>query len=162
VSQENGKADVACLGAEFAEMATADKGTLERFLIKGETPAVAKVLVADNDPPVRELLANFLKGKGYEVVLAASGEEVLELAAGENPHVILLGMWIPGLDGIKVCQRLKADDKTGSIPIIVASAVEEMLIEALEAGADDFVSQPYQVEEIATLIRMKLRDCGRS
>jgi CheY-like chemotaxis protein/CRP-like cAMP-binding protein len=160
VSQEKGESDVACLGAEFAEMATADKGTLERFLIEGETAAAAKILVADDDAPVRELLGNFLKGKGYQVVLAANGEEVLKLAASEKPHVILLDVWLPQLDGIKVCQRLKANEKTRAIPIIVATGVEDTLLQALEAGADDFVSQPYRVEEIATLISMKLRDRG--
>jgi two-component system alkaline phosphatase synthesis response regulator PhoP len=157
VSQGKGNGDVACLGVEFAEMPIADKRALERFLTEGKAPAVEKILVAEDEEPLRNLLGRFLRSQGYEVALAATGVEVLELAGRESPSLILLDVRMPELDGIAACARLKEDEKTRAIPVIVLTAFEDTLVDALEAGADDFLRKPCEFSEIAARIRAMLR-----
>jgi DNA-binding response OmpR family regulator len=98
-----------------------------------------------------------LGGAGYQVVEAANGEEALELAEQERPDLILLDIRMPELDGVATCTRLKGNPKTHSIPIIIATAYGDTLVEALEAGADDFVNKPFQLEEIELRVRSLLR-----
>jgi two-component system alkaline phosphatase synthesis response regulator PhoP len=157
VSQGKGNGDVACLGVEFVEIPIADKRALERFLTEGEAPAVEKILVAEDEEPLRNLLGKFLRSKGYEVALAATGVEVLELAGRESPSLILLDVRMPELDGIAACMRLKKDEKTRAIPVIILTAFEDTLVDALEAGADDFLRKPCEFSEIAARIRAMLR-----
>ena len=105
----------------------------------------------------RELLREFLIRAGYEVAVAANGEDALEVAQRERPDLILLDVRMPELDGVETCGRLKTNDKTRSIPIIMATAFGDTLAEALDAGADDFVSKPFQLEEIGLRIKSLLR-----
>jgi DNA-binding response OmpR family regulator len=90
-------------------------------------------------------------------VVAGNGEEALEVARRERPHLILLDIRMPELDGVETCVRLKANDETHSIPVIIATAFGDTLAEALDAGADDFVSKPFQLEEIGLRIKSLLR-----
>jgi CheY-like chemotaxis protein len=146
------------LGVEFAASAASQTRILERFLCEGGDDGVSdKVLIVDDEEQIRELLREFLTGAGYEVVLAANGEEALEVARRERPHLILLDIRMPELDGVETCVRLKTDDTTRSIPIIIATAFGDTLAEALDAGADDFVSKPFQLEEIGLRIKSLLR-----
>jgi CheY-like chemotaxis protein len=157
ISQAKENPDFACLGIEFAEMAMDHKTALERFLLEGEPVPAGRVLVVDDEEQVRELLGEFLRGKGYDVALAASGEAALDVAERWNPHVILLDVRMPDLDGIEVCVRLRTSEKTRSIPVIVATAFEETAVDAFDAGADDFVSKPFQLAEIAVRVGAMLR-----
>jgi DNA-binding response OmpR family regulator len=116
-----------------------------------------KILVVDDEASVRELLQKFLKQEGYEVILAANGEEAIELAEKENPHLILLDIVMPGLDGIETCRRLRANERTQSIPVIMASAVTETMMQALEVGVDDFVTKPVLLPEVSIRIKSILR-----
>ncbi len=75
------------------------------------------VLVVDDELEIRDLLSSFLTEEGYEVILASDGEEAIELAKRETPDAILLDVRMPGIDGIEVCRRLKAEPKTQYIPI---------------------------------------------
>jgi len=117
---------------------------------------VNKVLVVDDQAEMRDVLSGFLKNEGYEVLLAVDGEEAIELAKRESPHVILLDIRMPGIDGIETCRKLRADKKTHSIPVIMISAVEERSMEAIEAGADDFLSKPFAMVEVYTRVRSAL------
>lgn len=146
------------LGVEFAESAAAQTRILERFLSEGGEDGVSeKVLIVDDEEQIRELLREFLTGAGYEVAVAANGEEALKVAQRERPDLILLDIRMPELDGVETCVRLKTNDKTRSIPIIIATAFGDTLAEALDAGADDFVSKPFQLEEIGLRIKSLLR-----
>jgi two-component system alkaline phosphatase synthesis response regulator PhoP len=158
VSKTEGDPDGAYLGVEFGSTAAAQKKILERFLSSDGDQAVAeKVLVVDDEAPIRGAVRDFLGGAGYQVVEAANGEEALELAEQERPDLILLDIRMPELDGVATCTRLKGNPKTHSIPIIIATAYGDTLVEALEAGADDFVNKPFQLEEIELRVRSLLR-----
>jgi DNA-binding response OmpR family regulator len=133
------------------------KIAIERFLLEGEPAAGGRVLVVDDEEQVRELLSEFLRGKGYDVALAESGKTALDVAERWNPHVILLDIRLPDLDGIEVCARLRSIEKTRSIPVIVATAFEDTAVDAFDAGADDFVSKPFQLTEIALRVGAMLR-----
>ncbi len=108
-----------------------------------------KVLIADDELAARNLLEGFLTEEGYEVVVASNGEEAMESAERENPQVILLDIDMPGIDGIEVCKRLKAADKTRFIPVIMATGLGDSYLEALEAGAEEFVCKPYHLAELS-------------
>ena len=116
-----------------------------------------KVLVVDDEWEIRDVLSNFLTEKGYEVILAENGEEAIELAARENPHVIMLDVVMPGIDGIETCRRLKEVEKTRSIPVIMITAFPDKEIEAYLEGADDFVVKPFNMVEISFRVESMLR-----
>jgi DNA-binding response OmpR family regulator len=116
-----------------------------------------KVLVVDDEWEVRDVLSNFLTEKGYEVMLASNGEEAIELAEKESPHVILLDVKMPGIDGIETCSRLKEGEKTRSIPVIMITAFQDREIEAYLEGADDFIVKPFNMVEISFRIESMTR-----
>jgi two-component system cell cycle response regulator len=116
-----------------------------------------KVLVVDDELEIRDLLSEVLQQEGYDVLLASAGEEAIELAKRETPHVILLDVRMPGIDGIEVCKRLKTDPKTQYIPIIMITGYDENKIAAIEVGADDFVNKPIDLVELAIRVKSILR-----
>lgn len=116
-----------------------------------------KILVADDEQEIRNLLDHFLKDQGYEVVLASDGNQALKLAAEENPQVIILDIKMPGLDGLEVCKQLKENEQTKLIPVIVITGFEDNKMEALNIGADDFVNKPFDMAEISSRVRSALR-----
>src|SRR5512139_3484459 len=85
-----------------------------------------KILVVDDEEPIRDLLTGFLEGQGHTVVLASNGKGALLLAEKESPHLIVLDVRMPGLDGIETCAALRANEKTRAIPIILATAFREV------------------------------------
>jgi len=117
----------------------------------------AKVLVADDERQLRDLLHEFLTSEGYEVLLASNGEEAIELAEREIPHAILLDVKMPGIDGIEVCKRLKAEPKTQFIPVIMITGYVDNKMVAIESGADDFVNKPVDLAELAVRVKSILR-----
>jgi DNA-binding response OmpR family regulator len=116
-----------------------------------------KILVADDEQEIRNLLDHFLKGQGYEVVLASDGNQALKLAAEENPQVIILDIKMPGLDGLEVCKRLKEKEQTKLIPVIVITGFRDNKMAALNIGADDFVNKPFDMAEISSRVKSALR-----
>lgn len=116
-----------------------------------------KILVADDEQEIRELLNSFLTDQGYEVVLASDGNQALQLASEENPQAIILDIKMPGLDGLEVCKRLKEKEQTRLIPVIVITGFEDNKIEALNLGADDFVNKPFDMAEISARVKSALR-----
>jgi two-component system cell cycle response regulator len=116
-----------------------------------------RVLVVDDEIQIRDLLSEFLEQEGYEVFLAPAGEEAIELAKRETPHAILLDVRMPGIDGIEVCKRLKAEPKTQFIPVIMITGYDENKIAAIEVGADDFVNKPIDLVELAIRVKSIIR-----
>ena len=116
-----------------------------------------KILVVDDERDVRGLLSDFLTEEGYRVILATNGAEAIGLAELENPEVILLDINMPGIDGIEVCKKLKAQEKTQFIPIVIITALEDSGFIAYLEGADDFVSKPFNLVELTFRVRSMLR-----
>ena len=115
-----------------------------------------KVLVVDDEGSVRELFNSFLTSQGYEVILAPSGVEAFELARTESPNAILLDWKMPGIDGLEVCRRLRAEEKTRYIPIIIITGFGVTHERATNAGADDLINKPFDLTELAVRIKSVL------
>jgi signal transduction histidine kinase len=117
-----------------------------------EKPTI--LIVDDEDKNIR-LLKAMLMNEDYRISEASSGEQALQSIAEIKPDLILLDVMMPGIDGFKVCQKLKADDKTKMIPIVMQTALREKehRIKAMASGADDFLSKP--VDQIELLLRVK-------
>ena len=116
-----------------------------------------KVLLVDDELAIRDMLADYLTNEGYEVVTASTGEEATELAAKEVPQTILLDVNMPVMDGIEACKRLKAEKETSSIPIIMMTGHAYSKIEAIEAGADEFINKPCDLVELSFRLKSILR-----
>jgi two-component system, OmpR family, KDP operon response regulator KdpE len=117
---------------------------------------VSRVLVVEDELPMRRTLDIGLRARGYEVDLAATGEEALELARRHHPDVVILDLGLPGIDGIQVAHGLRS---WSTVPIIVLSArgAEAVKVAALDAGADDYVTKPFGMDELLARIRAALR-----
>src|SRR5687767_14979630 len=104
-----------------------------------------QILVVDDDPRVVVLVADVLEHMGYKVSIARNGIEGLEKAKKEMPDLIILDVKMPGMDGYEVCSRLKADAKTGTVPILMltASGDSREIAKGLDIGADDYLPKPY-------------------
>lgn len=114
------------------------------------------VLVIEDDAPVRNLIATTLKANDYNYVMAETGESGVMSAATHNPDMILLDLGLPDLDGVEVIRRVRT---WSNVPIIVISARNEDAdkIEALDAGADDYLTKPFSVEELLARLRVTKR-----
>ncbi len=118
-----------------------------------------RVLVVEDEPAQREVLAYNLEAEGFAVSRAENGEEALMLVDETAPDVIVLDWMMPNLSGIEVCRRLKIKSETRQIPIIMLSARSEEVdrVRGLETGADDYVIKPYSVIELMARVRSQLR-----
>ena len=118
-----------------------------------------KILVVEDEPSQREVLAYNLKAEGFLVISADNGEDALLLVEEEKPDLILLEWMMPNLSGIEVCRRLKSCNETRAIPIVMVSARSEEMdkVRGLEIGADDYLVKPYSVIELIARLRTQLR-----
>lgn len=118
-------------------------------------PMIGKILAVDDTPAALKLLTELLQSEGYEVRSAISGELALHSAISNPPELILLDVRMPVMDGFEVCRRLKVQPETRDVPIIFVSALSETndKVNGFELGAVDFVTKPYQREEL--LIRVQ-------
>ena len=117
----------------------------------------AKVLVVDDEKGVRDLLHSFLKATGYQTIMASNGEEAIELAKSESPNAILLDFKMPGIDGVETCRRLRAEEQTRYIPVIMMTAFGTTKTKATDAGADDLINKPFELKDLAIRIKSVLR-----
>ena len=117
------------------------------------------ILAVDDEVHILELISFNLKAAGYHVVTALTGEEALKRCEVEKPSLVLLDIMLPGIDGLEVCRRLKGDRTTSNIPIIMLTArgdeVDKIL--GLELGADDYITKPFSVRELAARVKSLLR-----
>jgi len=118
-----------------------------------------KILVVEDEPSQREVLAYNLKAEGFLVISADDGQDALLLVEEEEPDLILLDWMMPNLSGIEVCRRLKSCNETRAIPIVMVSARSEEMdkVRGLEIGADDYLVKPYSVIELIARLRTQLR-----
>ena len=131
---------------DFSDLLSADEGQ-------------ARILVVDDEVLTRHILADQLVDAGYLVSTAQDGEEALAKVAAESPDLILLDVIMPRLDGFEVCRRLKSDARTILIPVVmitVLTATQER-IKGIEVGADDFLSKPFNPQELMTRVRSLLK-----
>jgi len=110
-----------------------------------------KILVADDDPAILEVITLILEDAGYEVTNSVNGETV-EKADGALPDLILLDIWMSGMDGREICKHLKTKQKTKNIPIIMVSANRDAEAIALEAGANDFLAKPFDMYRLLSMV----------
>jgi two-component system, OmpR family, KDP operon response regulator KdpE len=117
---------------------------------------VTRILVIDDEPQILRALAVNLRARGYEVDLAATGEEGLALAATNSPDLVLVDLGLPGIDGIEVIRGLRG---WTNVPIITLSVreAERDKVAALDAGADDYVTKPFGMDELLARLRASLR-----
>ena len=108
------------------------------------------ILIVDDEPLNVDLLEQELAGEGYRTLSAGSGEQALALAASAGPDLILLDVRMSGMDGYKVCERLKASEATRAIPVIFLTALSETFekVRAFRAGGVDYVTKPFEPEEL--------------
>lgn len=117
------------------------------------------VLVVEDEPAQREVLAYNLESEGFSVEKAENGDDALLFVDEATPDVIVLDWMLPGVSGIEICRRLKSRTETRDIPIIMLSARSEDVdrVRGLETGADDYVVKPYSVIELMARVRTQLR-----
>ncbi len=118
-------------------------------------PSTPKILVVDDEPRAVTLLRNVLTPEGYNVLTAHSGAEAIEVATRDVPDVLLLDVMMPELNGYEVCARLRADPRLAHLPIIMLTALDDRdaKLEGLQAGADDFLSKPFDATELRARLR---------
>jgi putative two-component system response regulator len=124
-----------------------------------QQPEHARVLVIEDDLALRDLLRALLERQGYHVEMAPDGEAGLQAIGEHNPDVVILDVGLPDLDGHEVSRRLRADPATRTLPVIMLTARASMddMVAGLDAGADDFVTKPFQATELLARIRSAVR-----
>jgi DNA-binding response OmpR family regulator len=119
---------------------------------------VPKVLVVDDDPVIVRLLEVNFEMEGFEVVSAVDGADGVEKAKAEQPDVIVSDVMMPKLNGLELCEALKADASTSTIPVVLLSAKAQVtdIRAGLDAGADDYVTKPFEPLELIDRINKLL------
>jgi DNA-binding response OmpR family regulator len=123
-----------------------------------------RILVVDDEPRILRFVRLSLSSQGFDVAVASSGEEGLSMAQSEKPDVMILDIFMPGMDGFAVLQNLRTVEQRDArvrLPVIVFSARASVAEEAISQGADDFVVKPFLPDELADKVRAVLRksDC---
>ena len=117
------------------------------------------VVVVEDEADIQYVIAYNLKRDGYEVLTASRGDEGLSLIQAKMPDLVILDLMLPGIDGLSICQQLRADPKTKSLPVIILSAKEEEadVVIGLGFGADDYVPKPFSPRELLARVKAVLR-----
>ena len=119
-----------------------------------------KVLVVEDDPSARRLVSFALEQEGFEVLTASNGLEGLTKAQTEGPEILVLDVMLPGLDGFEVCRRLRSDDQTSGVLILMlsAKAQESDMTTGLKMGADGYLAKPADPLEVAARVKTMLQE----
>lgn len=117
------------------------------------------ILVVEDEPNVRELVAYNLRREGYHVLEAATGEQALAAAESSPPDLVVLDLLLPGIDGLAVCQKLKSNPRTreSAIIMLTAKGEESDVVSGLNLGADDYVTKPFSPRVLVARVRATLR-----
>ena len=115
-----------------------------------------KILIVDDDKNICELIRLYMKKEKYETVITHDGESALSLFAQENPHLVILDLMLPKVDGLSVCREIR---KAGNTPVIMLTAKGETFdkVLGLELGADDYIVKPFDAKELAARVKAVLR-----
>lgn len=126
----------------------------ERYMSDAERDCT-RVLVIDDNVVTRRLLQLHLTSLGYESIISEDGESGLSAAELDVPDAVLLDIQLPGMDGLEVCRRLRANARTASIPILILTSMTDAgtRVAGFEAGADDYVTKPFEARELAARLR---------
>lgn len=117
-----------------------------------------QVVIADDDPVSREILALLLSKWRYTVLAASDGREAMELLRAQTKPVLAVLDWMmPGLEGIEICRRIREISKSVYIILLTARSSKERIVEALEAGADDYLAKPFDKGELRARLNVGLR-----
>ena len=132
---------------------------LTATLLKSRTMSRERILVVDDEEDLLELVNYNLSREGFRVECVASGEAALAAARKSLPDLIVLDLLLPNVDGLEICRRLKGDDKTRHIPIIMltAKSAESDMVSGLELGADDYMTKPFSPRVLLARIKAILR-----
>lgn len=115
------------------------------------TMQLKKILVADDDPAIVDSIRMILEVEGYDVDTTVDGETIYKMEK-EYPDVLLLDIWMSGQDGRDICRYLKNDPLTLHIPIIMISASRDIEVSAKDAGADDFLAKPFEMDDLISKV----------
>jgi len=123
---------------------------------------LASILIVEDDPDISDLIAHYLQRAGHEVTRLTSGSEVMPRVRTAPPDLVILDLMLPGMDGLLVCQAMRANTATAAIPIIMLTARgdEADRIAGLELGADDYVTKPFSAKELVARVAARLRRHG--
>lgn len=118
--------------------------------------APSRILVVDDDHAIAEMVGIVLRGKGFDVVTAPDGASALDAFDRVGPDLVLLDLMLPGMDGIEVCRELR---RRSGVPVIMLTARSDTsdVVEGLEAGADDYLTKPFEPDELVARIRARVR-----
>jgi signal transduction histidine kinase/DNA-binding NarL/FixJ family response regulator len=121
----------------------------------GDVMSTGRILVVEDDPDTSNMLRIYFQSQGYEVTVAAFGKDALEMCRQQLPHIIVLDIMLPDIDGYDVCRELRGNLRTSHIPIIFLTQRDERpdKIHGLELGADDYITKPFDVEELKLRVR---------
>jgi len=121
--------------------------------------AYGKILVVEDNPDILELVAYNLEAQGYEVIRAMTGENGLSQAVRAEPDLVILDVMLPGINGLDVCRKLKQQEATRALPVILLTAKSEDtdIISGLELGADDYITKPFSPKVLIARVRALLR-----
>ena len=122
---------------------------------EAESP-VAKILVVDDEPNIREVVSLYLRRDGHSVIPAADGEEALRLYRQSQPDLVVLDLMLPKVSGLEVCRRIQADKRV-PVVMLTAKGEEEDRIVGLGIGADDYIVKPFSPRELAARVEAVLR-----
>src|ERR1035437_5496182 len=119
----------------------------------------ANILVVDDEPLNVELLKGLLQSRSYHVLTAAGGAEALEIIRKEKVDMVLLDVMMPLMDGFEVTRKIRSDEKTKGLPVVLITALKETedRIEGIEAGCDDFISKPFDKNEVMARVKTLLQ-----
>ncbi|MGH7259642.1 MAG: response regulator transcription factor [Nitrospiraceae bacterium] len=123
-----------------------------------------KILIVEDERDILHLVKLYLEKEGYRVSTATTGTEGLKAAKSDHPDLLVLDLMLPGMDGLEVCKRLRADQPTAALPIIMltAKAEESDTVIGLELGADDYVTKPFSPKALVARVKALLRRIERS
>jgi two-component system, OmpR family, response regulator RpaA len=139
------------------------KGSYLSLISSNKFLLMPRILVIDDDPAISELVAVNLEMAGYDVSQAEDGIKGQALALQLQPDLIMLDLMLPRVDGFTVCQRLRRDERTAEIPVLMLTALSQTQdkVEGFNAGADDYLTKPFEVEEMLARVRALLRRTDR-